>query len=102
MEIICVLITTRDVAIFSDFQSGFRSLLSTADLLAVLSDRICWNFNLCITKYIHIYSKLLTGFSMLVFCTISDPAEFQIRYFALFHPFSVIDHFEWLWMGMPS
>ena len=31
--------------LFSDFQYGFRSSRSTADLLAVLSDRITWIFN---------------------------------------------------------
>ena len=31
--------------IFSDFQYGFRSSGSTADLLRVVSDRIVWAFN---------------------------------------------------------
>ena len=31
--------------LFSDFQYGFRSSRSTADLLAVVSDRIAWVFN---------------------------------------------------------
>ena len=30
---------------FSDFQYGFRSSQSTADLLTVVSDRIAWAFN---------------------------------------------------------
>ena len=31
---------------FSDFQYGFRSFRSTADLLTVVSDRIAWTFNM--------------------------------------------------------
>ena len=31
--------------LFSDFQYGFRSSQSTADLLTVASDRIVWAFN---------------------------------------------------------
>ena len=31
--------------LFSDFQYDFRSSRSTADLLAVVSDRIVWAFN---------------------------------------------------------
>ena len=33
------------MAFFSDFQYGFRSFRSTADLLTVVSDRIAWAFN---------------------------------------------------------
>ena len=31
--------------LFSDFQYGFRSSQSSADLLTVVSDRIAWAFN---------------------------------------------------------
>ena len=31
---------------FSDFQYGFRSSRSTADLLTVVSDKIAWAFNM--------------------------------------------------------
>ena len=31
--------------LFTDFQFGFRSSQSTADLLTVVSDRITWAFN---------------------------------------------------------
>ena len=31
--------------LFSDFQYGFRSSLSTVDLLTVVSDRVAWDFN---------------------------------------------------------
>ena len=40
-----MLITKRNVAFFSDFQYGFRSSRSTADLLTVVSDRIARAFN---------------------------------------------------------
>ena len=45
-----------------------------------------------------IYPRLLTGFGMLVFFTNLNLVEFQIRYLALFLPFSVIDGFKWFWM----
>ena len=46
-----------------------------------------------------IYPKLLIGFDMLVFFTILSLMEFQVRYLALFCLFSVIDGFEWFWVG---
>ena len=36
---------------------------------------------------------------MLVFFTDLSLMEFQVRYLALFLLFSVIDGFEWFWMG---
>ena len=36
---------------------------------------------------------------MLVFFSNLSLIEFQVRYFALFLPFSVIDNFKWFWMG---
>ena len=42
---------------------------------------------------------LLTRFGMLVFFTNLSLMEFQVRYLALFLLFSVIDGFEWFWMG---
>ena len=45
-----------------------------------------------------IYSRLLTGFRMLVFFTNLSLTEFQVIYLALFLLFSVIDGFEWFWM----
>ena len=38
-------------------------------------------------------------FSMLVFFTNLSLMEFQVRYLVLFLLFSVIDGFEWFWMG---
>ena len=46
-----------------------------------------------------IYPRLLAGFDMLVFFTMLSLIEFQVRYLALFLLFSVIDCFEWFWMG---
>ena len=46
-----------------------------------------------------IYPRLLTGFGMLVFFTNISLMEFQLRYFALFLLFSVIDGFELFWMA---
>ena len=66
--------------LFSDFQYGFRSSRSTADLLTVVSDTIAG----------------ATG--MLVFFTNLSLREFQVRYSALFLLFSVIDNFKWFWM----
>ena len=65
---------------FSDFQYGFRSSRSTADLLTV------------------IYPRLLTGFGMLVFFINLSLTEFQVRYLALFLLFVVIGGFGLFWM----
>ena len=40
-------------------------------------------------------------FGMLVFFTNLSHMEFQARYLALFLLFSVIDGFEWFWIGSP-
>ena len=86
--------------LFSDFQYGFRSSRSTADLLTVVSDRIAGLLTgLGLLKLWHlIYPRLLTGFGMLVFFTNLSLTEFQVRYSALFLLFSVIDDFKWFWM----
>ena len=83
--------------LFSDFQYGFRSSQSTADLLTVISDRIARTFNRSGTTQAEALdvSKALTGFDMLVFTVL----EFQVRCLTLFLLFSVIDSFESLWMG---
>ena len=82
---------------FSDFQYGFRSSRSTADLLTVVSDRIARAFNRSgATRAVALdMSKALTGFGMLVFFTNVSLMEFQVRYLALFLLFSVIDGFKW-------
>ena len=71
--------------LFSDFQHGFRSSRSTADLLKVVYDRITRAFNRSESTRAVALDSLM---------------EFQVRYSALFHLFSVIDDFEWFWMGI--
>ena len=78
--------------LFSDFHYGFRSSRSTADLLAVVSDRISRAFN----RYGA--TRAVIGFGMLVFFTNLSHMEFQVRYLALFLLFSVLDGFEWFWI----
>ena len=86
--------------LFSDLQYGFRSSQSTADLLTVVSDRIAKAFNRSgATRAVAlIYPKFLIRFGMLVFFKNLSLMEFQVRYLALFLPFSVIDNFKWFWM----
>ena len=87
--------------LFSDFQYGFRSCRSTADLLTVVSDRIARPFNrsgatqavaLDISKAFDRvwHASLLHKLLM----------EFQVRsdMSALFLLFSIIDNFEWFRM----
>ena len=48
-------------------------------------------------------SKILTGFGgRVVMFTNLSCVEFQVRYLALFLLFSVIDGFEWFWVGILS
>ena len=56
---------------FSDFQYGFWSSQSTAELLTVVSDRIAMAFNRSgATRAVALDKpRLLTGFGMLVFFT---------------------------------
>ena len=88
-------------SLFSDLQYGFRSSRSTTDLLTVVSDRIARAFDWSgATRTLDfIYPRLLIGFSMLVFFTNLSLMEFQARYLALFLLYSVVDGFEWFWMG---
>ena len=85
--------------LFSDFQYGFKSSWSTADLHIVVSDRIPRTFyrSGLLELWHLIYPRLLTGFGMLVFFTNLNLMEFQVRYLAFFFLFSVIDSFEWFW-----
>ena len=66
-------------ALFTNFQYGFRSSSSTADLLTVVSNRIARAFN----RSGATQAVLSTGFGMLVFAKVS-PKEFQVRYLVLF------------------
>ena len=76
----------ENCGLFSDFQCGFRSSRSTADLLTVVSDRIARvlsGLGLLELQYL-IYPRLLTECGMLVFFTNLSLIEFQVRYLALF------------------
>ena len=86
--------------LFSDFQYGFRSSRSTADLLTVVFDRIARAFNksgatravaLDISKAFDRvwHAGLLHKLSLM---------DFQVGNLALFFLFSVIDGFECFWM----
>ena len=75
--------------LLSDFQYSFRSSWSTGNFLAAVSDRIAGTL---------IYPRLLTGFGMLIFFRNVSLIEFQVRYLALFHLFSVIDSFKLFWI----
>ena len=92
------------MAFFSDFQYGFRSSRSTEDFLAIVTERIARAFNRSgATRAVAIdkskafdrvwHAGLLhkfTNFSLM---------EFKVKYLALFLLFSMIDSFEWFWMG---
>ena len=77
--------------LFSDFQYGFRSSQSTADLLTVVFDRIVRTLTgLELAKLCNvIHSRLFTNLSLM---------EFHVRYLALFFLFSAIDGFKWFQM----
>ena len=65
---------------FSDFQYGFRSSRSTADLLTVVSDRIARTFNKsgAIRVVALIYPRLFTGLGILFYFTNVSLTEFQV------------------------
>ena len=86
--------------LFSDFQYGFRSSRSTADLLTAVSHRLARAFNRSgLLELWHlIYPRLLSGFRMLVYFTNLNLMEFQVRYLALFLLLSVTDGFVWFWV----
>ena len=87
--------------LFSDFQYGFRSSRSTADLLTAVSDRFARLLTgLGLLELSHlIYPKLLAEFGMLVFFINVSLMEFQVRYLALFLLFLIIAGFGSFWMG---
>ena len=87
-------------SLFSNFQYGFRSSRSTADLLTVVSDRIARAFNRSgATRAVALdtskafdkvwYVGLLHNLSLM---------EFHVKNLTLFLLFSVIDDFERFWM----
>ena len=88
--------------LFSDFQDGFRSSRSTADLLTVASDRIARAFNRSgATRAVAL--DISKAFDMVwhagLFHKLKSLMEYEVRYLALFFLFSIIDGFEWFWMG---
>ena len=87
--------------LFSDFQYGFRSSRSTADLLTVVSDRIARTFNRSgTTRAVALdISKAFDRVWHLVFFTNLSLMEFQVRYLALFLLFLLIGGFGLFWMG---
>ena len=82
--------------LFSDFQYGFRSSLSTADLLTVVSDRIARAFNRSgATRAVALdISKVFDRVWHAGLLHKLKSMGFQVRYLALFLLFSVIDGFE--------
>ena len=96
----------ENCGLFFDFQYGFRSSQSTADLLTVVSDRIARAFNrsgatravaLDISKdfdrvwHAGLLHKFKSFFTKL--------KEFQVGYLALFLLFLIIGSFGLFWMG---
>ena len=85
--------------VFSDFQYGFRSWRSTANLLTVVSDIIARAFNRSRATWA-VALDLSKAFDrsghtgLLRKCLM----EFQVRYLPVFRHFSVIDGFRWFWM----
>ena len=67
-----------NVAMFPDFQYGFRSFQSSADILTVVFDELLG----------------LLGFCILIFFTNLNLMEFWVRYFTFFHFSSVKGSFK--------
>ena len=84
-------------SLFSDFQYGFRSSRSTADLLRLVSDRISRAFNRSgATRAVALdMFKAFDRVGMLVFFPNISLTEFLVMYLALFLLFSVIAGFRW-------
>ena len=69
--------------IFSNFQYGFRSSQSTADLVTVVPDRIARTFNRSVaTRALAFDISKASDSGSLVFFTNFNLLEFQIRYLA--------------------
>ena len=81
----------------SDFQCGFRSPRSTAELLTGLPDRIARAFNRSGTTW----ADISKAFDRIwhEFLHNLGRMEFPVRCLALFLLFSVIGIFRWFWMG---
>ena len=80
--------------LFSDFQYGFRSSRSTADLLAVVSDRIARAFNRSgATRAVALNISKAFARAWHAGLLHKHLMEFQVGYLALFLLFSVLDGF---------
>ena len=85
----------KKCGLLSDFQYGFRSSQSTADLLTVISDRIARTFNRSeATRAVAL--DISEAFGRVWHAVLLH--KFKVRYLTLFLLFSVIDDFEWFWM----
>ena len=90
----------KKCGLFSDFQYSFRSSQSTADLLTVVSDRIARAFN----RFGATSAVTPEAFDKVWYPGLLHKRKcykIQVRYLALFLLLSVIDSFEWFWMGRP-
>ena len=90
----------RKCHLFSDFQYGFRSSTSIADLPTVKSNRIVSAFNrsgLLEVQHL-IYPRVLMGFAMLIFLTNLSRMKFQVRYLTLFLLCLLKGNFGCLWI----
>ena len=85
--------------VFSDFQYGFRSWRSTANLLTVVSDIIARAFNRSGATWA-VALDLSKAFDRSGYTGLLRKClmEFQVRYLPVFRHFSVIDGFRWFWM----
>ena len=84
------LISTMVLGLLNQLQ--IFSQLYLIELLGLLT-------NLVLLELWHlIYTRLLTGFGMLVYFINLSPMESQVRYLVLFLLFSVIEGIEWFWM----
>ena len=86
--------------LFSDFQYGFRSSRSTADLLTVVSDRIARAFNRSGTTRA-VALDISKAFDRVWHCGLLHKLnlmEFQVKYLALFLLFSVMHSFWSFWI----
>ena len=83
----------ENCGLFSDFQSGFRSSSSTADLLTVASDRIARAFNRPVANQAVALYISKTFDRIWHAGLLHKLIEFQVRYLALFLLFSVINSF---------